>query len=110
MQSSDHGQRQRALAAQDFLDAVAFSVDRLHVLDGQAALIHQCAEQGYAMNNEEMEIGVRSIAVPLYNVAGTAMGALSVSSRADRMTASGMKEQLLPVMIRGQSWVQRQLS
>ena len=73
-------------------------------------LIHQCAEQGYAMNNEEMEIGVRSIAVPLYNVAGTAVGALSLSSRADRMTASEMKEQLLPVMIRSQSWVQRQLS
>jgi len=38
------------------------------------------------------------------------VGALSLSSRADRMTASEMKEQLLPVMIRSQSWVQRQLS
>lgn len=72
-------------------------------------LIHQCAEQGYAMNNEEMEIGVRSIAVPLYNVAGVAVGALSLSSRADRMTASEMQEQLLPAMRRSQAWVQRQL-
>lgn len=72
-------------------------------------LIQQCAELGYAMSNEEMEIGVRSIAVPLYNVAGTPVGALSLSSRADRMTASEMKEQLLPAMKRSQLWVQRQL-
>lgn len=72
-------------------------------------LIQQCAERGYAMSNEELEIGVRSIAVPLYNIAGTAVGALSLSSRADRMTASEMEEQLLPAMRRSQAWVQRRL-
>ena len=40
MQSTDHGQRQRALAAQDFVDAVAFANDRLKISDGQTALIH----------------------------------------------------------------------
>ena len=40
MQSADHGQRQRALAVQDFVDAVAFADDRLKIFDGQTALIH----------------------------------------------------------------------
>lgn len=34
VQSSDHGQRQRTLAAQDFVDAVAFADDRLKIFDG----------------------------------------------------------------------------
>lgn len=40
MQPADHGQRQRALAAQDFVDAVAFANHRLEIFNGQTALIH----------------------------------------------------------------------
>jgi IclR family pca regulon transcriptional regulator len=62
------------------------------------------------LSNEEIEVGVRSIAVPLYNFGGSVVGALSLSSRADRMTASEMIEQLLPAMLRSQSWVRSRLS
>ena len=58
-------------------------------------LLVSCADNGYALSNEEIEVGVRSIAVPLYNFGGSVVGALSLSSRADRMTASEMIEQLL---------------
>lgn len=72
-------------------------------------LLKTCADNGYALSNEEIEIGVRSIAVPLYNMGGAMVGALSLSSRADRMTASEMVEQLLPVMQRSQNWVRSRL-
>ncbi|WP_460488906.1 IclR family transcriptional regulator domain-containing protein [Curvibacter fontanus] len=55
-------------------------------------------------------MGGRSIAVPLYNMGGLVVGALSLSSRADRMTASEMAEQLLPAMLRSQAWVRSRLS
>ncbi len=73
-------------------------------------LLKACADNGYALSNEEIEIGVRSIAVPLYNMGGLVVGALSLSSRADRMTASEMAEQLLPAMLRSQAWVRSRLS
>lgn len=73
-------------------------------------LLKACADNGYALSNEEIEIGVRSIAVPLYNMGGLVVGALSLSSRADRMTASEMVEQLLPAMHRSQNWVRSRLS
>jgi IclR family pca regulon transcriptional regulator len=73
-------------------------------------LLESCADKGYALSNEEIEVGVRSIAVPLYNFGGSVVGALSLSSRADRMTASEMIEQLLPAMLRSQSWVRSRLS
>ena len=73
-------------------------------------LLVPCADNGYALSNEEIEVGVRSIAVPLYNFGGSVVGALSLSSRADRMTASEMIEQLLPAMLRSQNWVRSRLS
>lgn len=72
-------------------------------------LLKACADNGYALSNEEIEIGVRSIAVPLRNMGGEIVGALSISSRADRMTSSEMVEQLLPVMLRSQNWVRSRL-
>ncbi len=73
-------------------------------------LLVSCADNGYALSNEEIEVGVRSIAVPLYSFGGSVVGALSLSSRADRMTASEMIEQLLPAMLRSQNWVRSRLS
>ncbi|MBU0788183.1 MAG: helix-turn-helix domain-containing protein [Gammaproteobacteria bacterium] len=73
-------------------------------------LLKTCIVNGYALSNQEIELGVRSIAVPLYNMGGLVVGALSLSSRADRMTSGEMIEQLLPAMRRCQSWVRTRLS
>lgn len=72
-------------------------------------LLKVCAETGYALSNEEIEMGVRSIAVPIYTMSGAVAGALSLSSRADRMTASEMVENLLPAMRRSQNWARTRL-
>ena len=40
MEPADHGQCQRALAIEHFVDAVAPTNDRLKIFDGQTALIH----------------------------------------------------------------------
>jgi len=62
-----------------------------------------------ALSNEEIERGVRSIAVPLQDAQGVLVGARAWSSRADRMTAREMVEDLLPAMRRTQLRVGEQL-
>lgn len=72
-------------------------------------LLRRVAEQGHALCDEELEPGVRSIAVPLHDGQGRLVGALALASRADRMTCIEMVEQLLPAMLRTQAMVARQL-
>ena len=43
-------------------------------------------EQGYAVDNEEYELGIRCAGVPIRNIAGRIVGGLSVSGTKSRMT------------------------
>lgn len=53
---------------------------------------------GCAISDEELEIGLRSIALPVANPRGQVMLAMSVSLQAARMTPAQMVEQLLPAL------------
>jgi len=77
--------------------------DKLH------QLIRDCRSCGYAMSNEEIEIGVRSLAVPLFDSRNTTLAALSISTRADRLTSNEMIAQLLPVLLQTQTWARSKL-
>lgn len=79
-------------------------------LSGLRQLVQACRDQGYASCDEEIELGVRSIAIPLYNHAGTAVAAMSISTRAERMTTSEMVRQFLPTMLRSQDWARSRIS
>jgi IclR family transcriptional regulator, pca regulon regulatory protein len=72
-------------------------------------LLRACRENGYASSNEEIELGVRSLAVPLYNGAGDTVAALSISSRADRMQLDDMVHEFLPAMLRSQAWARSRI-
>ena len=51
---------------------------------------------GYAIIDEELEIGIRSIAVPICNAQGEMIAAMSLSVATSRMTREGVVEHLLP--------------
>ena len=51
---------------------------------------------GYAIIDEELEIGIRSIAVPIRNARGEMIAAMSLSVSTSRMTREGVVEHLLP--------------
>ncbi|VCU69568.1 Pca regulon regulatory protein [Pigmentiphaga humi] len=78
-------------------------------LDGLAGLIDECRRIGYAACDEEIELGVRSIAIPIYNKQGATVAAMSVSTRAERMTTAEMVNQLLPTMLRNQEWARSRI-
>ncbi|WP_051620011.1 IclR family transcriptional regulator [Haematomicrobium sanguinis] len=46
--------------------------------------IHQVRERGFGINFEETERGVAAVGVAIFDAAGSAVGAVSVSTRADR--------------------------
>jgi IclR family pca regulon transcriptional regulator len=52
--------------------------------------------QGYALVNEELEFGLRSIAVPVIQKTGQVSIALNLSAQAGRISTDEMKERFLP--------------
>ncbi|HEX6421288.1 MAG TPA: IclR family transcriptional regulator C-terminal domain-containing protein [Acidimicrobiales bacterium] len=56
-------------------------------------------EQGWAMVDQELELGVRSIAAPLRDSAGRAVAAMNVSTHAGRTTVADLHEQFLPALV-----------
>jgi IclR family pca regulon transcriptional regulator len=58
-------------------------------------------QDGYAINDEELELGLRSIAVPVRGASGQVVAALNVGAQAGRVSALRMREEFLPVLLRG---------
>ena len=54
--------------------------------------------QGYALVDEELEEGVRSIAVPIHTRAGRTVAAMNVSGHSSRVTPEHMLETYLPAL------------
>lgn len=66
--------------------------------DDILAEIRFAADRGYALNDEEFEIGLRSIAVPVVNGAGATVAAISVSVPSVRMGPKQIVDDFLPVL------------
>ncbi len=58
--------------------------------------IRKARANGFALSDEEYEIGLRSIAVPVRDGSGATVAAMSLSVRSDRMTPKQMIRALLP--------------
>jgi IclR family pca regulon transcriptional regulator len=65
-------------------------------VDVLRAAIDQVRRQGYAIVDEELEIGLRSIAVPIRDAAGAVVAAVNLSAQASRSTVADLKRRLLP--------------
>jgi len=53
-------------------------------------------EQGFSIVDEELERGLRSIAVPVLDRTGQAVGAINLSAHSTRTTRNEMREKFLP--------------
>lgn len=62
--------------------------------------IDRTRAQGYAMVNQEMELGLRTIAVPLRNFRGETVAAMNVSLHAARMPVDEIVERCLPALLK----------
>ncbi|WP_395407088.1 IclR family transcriptional regulator C-terminal domain-containing protein [Pseudoduganella sp. UC29_106] len=62
------------------------------------AILDTVRRDGYAINDEELEIGLRSIAVPVRGASGTVLAALNVGVQAARVDIPALKHNVLPVL------------
>ncbi len=64
------------------------------------AELDQIARQGYAIVDQELEPGLRSLAVPLVDGAGRTVAALNVGTHAARVTIDRLRREILPALRR----------
>ncbi len=62
------------------------------------AVLQYVRAEGYAIVDEELELGLRSIAVPVTSRSGRVVAAMNSGVSASRMTVEQMKESLLPAV------------
>ncbi len=67
-------------------------------IDALLAEIEETAARGYAMIDQEVEVGLRSLAVPLRNVRGKTVAALNVGVAASAGSMQELVERYLPAL------------
>ena len=69
-------------------------------VDALLRMLERCRLDGYSENDGELELGVRSMAVPVCNRTGDTVAAMSIAMRAERMAAGEFREAFLPKLRR----------
>lgn len=68
---------------------------------GVRDILDRVRSSGYALVEEELEIGLRSIAVPVRGASGNVIAALNIGAQATRVGSEKMRDEFLPVLLRG---------
>ncbi|MGW4080419.1 IclR family transcriptional regulator domain-containing protein [Streptomyces asiaticus] len=63
-----------------------------------ARIVERAAEEGYALVDQELEEGLRSLAVPVRDARGRVVAALNVATHAGRGTVESARGELLPAL------------
>ncbi|WP_431221928.1 IclR family transcriptional regulator domain-containing protein [Serratia sp. L9] len=68
--------------------------------DALRAELEQVRRQGYAINDQQLEVGLRSIAVPMHSRRGGVVAAMNVGVNASQIPAAHLRERVLPQLQR----------
>lgn len=79
---------------------VALTPQTVHSVPRVMELLERCRAEGFATNDGELEIGVRSMAVPVRDQQGQVVAAMSIAVRVERMNMSELREAFLPMLHR----------
>lgn len=66
--------------------------------------------QGWCIVDQELEQGLRSLAVPVYDSAGHVLAAMNVSTHAGRVPVSELEKRYLPLMLSASRELSSQLA
>lgn len=88
-------QAAQELSALDLVAHTRFTVTSRRRLED---VLSQARAEGFALNDQELEIGLRAIAVPVRNVVGATVAAMNVSAQASRVTKRELLERALPLL------------
>jgi IclR family KDG regulon transcriptional repressor len=60
--------------------------------------LHQIADQGYAVDNEELDVGVRCVGAPIRDYTRRIIGAVSISGPSMRFSDERLEKELVPLV------------
>ena len=63
--------------------------------------IRRVRAQGYAIGDQEIELGLRIIAMPIRDAAGRVLAAMSLAARTSRVARDAMLKKMLPALEAG---------
>lgn len=89
-------------ALDQYLDRVDLTRHTSRTVSSKAELkniILEAREQGYTIVDEEFEVGVRSISVPIHDARGKVIAALNACCPSSRFPLSNMKKEMVPALV-----------
>ncbi len=88
---------------------VALTAQTIHSVPQVVALVERCREEGYSTNDGELEVGVRSMAVPVRDREGHVAAAMSIAVRVERMGMGEFRDAFLPMLNRARDTLEARL-
>ena len=85
----------------DYIEQVGLVKITTQTIDDRDVLMSELKkirEQGYALDNEECEEGVRCVSVPLRDYSGSVIAAISIVDDVPLLTDERIQEEILPVL------------
>ncbi|MNF67091.1 Pca regulon regulatory protein [compost metagenome] len=81
----------------------------LHTPQALWECLQQVRQQGWCLVDQELEQGLRSLAVPVYDSSGHVLAAMNVSTHAGRVPVSELEQRFLPIMLNASRELSSQL-
>ncbi|HEY4610740.1 MAG TPA: IclR family transcriptional regulator C-terminal domain-containing protein [Ilumatobacteraceae bacterium] len=97
----------------DFFEALVVSGPTAQSINDTAALraeIDAVRSQGYSLVDQELEVGVRSVAAPLRDRRGRTLAAVNVGTHAARVTLKELRSVILPELVTTARDIESQLA
>jgi len=71
--------------------------------------LRQIADQGYAVDNEELDVGVRCVGAPIRDYTRRIIGAVSISGPSMRFSDERMEKELIPLVMKASDEISTKL-
>jgi IclR family pca regulon transcriptional regulator len=84
----------------DRIEVVPLTAYTVKDMDALRTTLATVRGQGYAATDQELEEGLRSLAVPIRNTSGTVIAALNLSVHASRASMTALRRDFLPLALR----------
>jgi IclR family transcriptional regulator, pca regulon regulatory protein len=100
-------------ALQSYLDTAPLEPLTRHTVTEPAAIaaeLRKVRRQGWALVDQELEQGLRSVAVPVHDPQGTVVAAINVSTHASRSTLEELRRNILPALQDTRDRIERDLA
>ena len=97
----------------DFLaqtQLVAHTVNTIVDTRRLEAVLEEVRSQGWCLVDQELEIGLRSVAAPLHDGSGRAVAAMNISTQAGRVSLATMRSRFVPRLLAAAAEIDQRLA